>query len=341
MRHTAVADRWTPALFLIAVSVGLTLTCVKSSVAAESAKSVYLLGSNAQMSGFAPAPGAYFYDLNYFYSGTASGEAANGVLLPGVGDVEVSARLSLESIAVITVPTFLWVPESPVLGGRIGFGVLAPIGWQQVDATVVATAALMLPDGSQYPIGASFGLDDNTTAFGDPLLTAFIGWDAGNWHSKISGLLNVPIGSYDKQNIVNMGFNRWAFDASGAVTWFDPTIGFEVSLAAGFTFNGENPDTDYRTGTEFHVEYALMRHFADQFSAGVAGYYYDQISADSGEGAILGGFEGQVAAIGPNLTYNFQVGDSAVAANLRWLHEFAAVNRTQGDAAFGTLTIPF
>jgi hypothetical protein len=30
------------------------------------------------------------------------------------------------------------------------------------------------------------------------------------------------------------------------VTWLDPKIGFEISAAPGFTFNGENPDTDYR-----------------------------------------------------------------------------------------------
>jgi hypothetical protein len=31
------------------------------------------------------------------------------------------------------------------------------------------------------------------------------------------------------------------------VTWLNPKIGFEVSSAAGFTFNWENPDTDYTT----------------------------------------------------------------------------------------------
>jgi hypothetical protein len=335
-----VGERWTPVL-LITASFGLTLACGDAVIAAESAKSVYLLGSNAQMSGFTPPPGIYFYDLSYFYSGSASAEAADGVLLPDVGNIEAKARLSLDSSAFINVPTFLWVPDTPVLGGRIGFGVLAPIGWQEVDATVDATATLTLPDGRRYSKGASFDLDDSTTAFGDPLLTAFIGWDAGNWHTKITGLLNVPIGSYDADNIVNMGFNHWAFDASGAVTWLDPAIGFEVSLAAGFTFNAENPDTDYRTGTEFHVEYALMQHFSERFSVGVAGYYYDQITADSGNGATLGAFEGQVAAIGPNLTYNFQAGGLPVATNLRWMHEFDAVNRTQGDAVFGTITIPF
>ena len=330
-----------PPLLGAAVLAGAVAGSAVQLNAAESAKSVYLLGSNAQLSGVAPPPGIYFYDINYYYTGSASAAAADSILLEDVGNIERRAKLELNSDAFITIPTILWVPQTQVFGGRFGVGVLAPVGWQSIDARVDAQATLNLPDGSNYTAGDTFRFSDETTNFGDPLLTAFIGWDTGNWHTKVTGLLNIPIGAYDEDNLVNMGFNRWAFDASGAVTWLDPNIGFEVSVAAGFTFNGENPDTDYRTGTEFHVEYALMQHFSERFSAGVAGYYYDQITGDSGSGAILGPFEGQVAAIGPNLTYNFMAGGLPVSTAFRWMHEFDATNRLQGDSVFGTITIPF
>jgi hypothetical protein len=45
-------------------------------------------------------------------------------------------------------------------------------------------------------------------------------------------------------------------------------------------------------------------------------------------------------AIGPNLTYNFQVGAVPVLTSVRWLHEFNAKNRLAGDAGFITVTIP-
>ena len=57
-------------------------------------------------------------------------------------------------------------------------------------------------------------------------------------------------------------------DTTGAVTWLDAKMGLELSSAVGFTFNGENPDTDYTTGTEFHVEWALVQHFSKTFSLG-------------------------------------------------------------------------
>ena len=73
-------------------------------------------------------------------------------------------------------------------------------------------------------------------------------------------MVNVPIGSYAKANLVNMGFNRWAADVTGAMTYLNTDNGFELSLAPGITFNGENPATNYRTGTEFHIEGAAMQH---------------------------------------------------------------------------------
>ena len=73
---------------------------------------------------------------------------------------------------------------------------------------------------------------------GDPLLTAWIGWDSGNWHTKVTGLLNVPIGSYSKHDVANMGFNHWAFDASGAWLFVSDMAGGHVSavdVASGVT----------------------------------------------------------------------------------------------------------
>ena len=69
------------------------------------------------------------------------------------------------------------------------------------------------------------------------------------------------------------------------MTYLDAKRGHEVSVTAGFTFNGENPDTDYRTGTEFHVEWALMQHVSKTFAFGIAGFHYQQITGDSGAGA--------------------------------------------------------
>jgi hypothetical protein len=227
-----------------------------------------------------------------------------------------------------------------MLGGNFGVGALLPVGYQSVDVDINARSALTFPNGTTLTRGQTFSLSDNTFAVGDPLATAFIGWSSGNWHWKLTGLVNIPVGSYSKNDLVSMGFNRWAADVTGAATWLDPKSGFEVSLAPGVTFNGNNPDTDYKTGTEFHLEGAVMQHLSKAFAVGIAGFYYKQVTGDSGAGAVLGPFKGEVAAIGPNLTYNFQIGAVPVLTSFRWLHEFDATNRLEGDIGFVTVTIP-
>jgi len=315
--------------------------------AAEQAKSVYLLGATASMAGMTPPPGTYVSSFAYLYSGDATGAAAlsrtipkTGTVLPGFVTLQANADMSVKANVALDVFSVLWVAPQKILGGDFGVGALLPVGYQEVDVNVNARTALTFPNGTVLQRSGSLGISDHTFAIGDPLATAFIGWNSGNWHWKVAGLVNVPVGEYERTNLVNMGFNRWAADLTGSATWLDLKSGFEVSLAAGFTFNGENPDTNYKTGTEFHLEGAVMKHFSKEFAVGIAGYHYKQVTGDSGSGAVLGAFKGEVSAIGPNLTYNFQVGKVPVLTSFRWLHEFNATNRLQGDAGFVTVTIP-
>jgi len=307
---------------------------------AENATGFYLLGSKTAMAGFVPPPGTYVTDLNYFYSGSASGQAAVGIALRQTGALNININIDVDANAYINMPIALWIAPEKVFGGNVGFGILAPVGWKEVDVAIDTLATLTLPNRTIIGPGSHFEFSDSTTNFGDPALNALIGWHDGNWHWTMGALLNVPIGPWDSDSITNISFNRWAFDTTGAVTWLDPNLGFEVSTAAGFTFNGENPATDYKTGTEFHVEWALIQHFSKTFSFGLAGYHYQQITGDSGTGARLGPFEGRVTALGPVMTYSFLCGQIPVSTQLEWMHEFDVKNRAEGDAGLFTISMP-
>ena len=291
--------------------------------AAENGTSFFLGGTKGPLAGMTPPPGVFVSNNFYFYSGSAGKNIEfpiDGFLVAGV-----DAELFLD------IPTALWVTDSGILDGRFALAFTAPFGSLDMDAA----ATLTTPHG---PLGLA--AHDSVTTFADPILTSFMGWDSGNFHWQTGVSVNLPIGDYQKGELANIAFHHWAADFFVAATWLDPKIGLDVSGAMGVIFNGENPATDYTTGDEFHADLAVPQYFSKDFSIGIAGYYYDQFTGDSGDGAKLGDFEGRVAAIGPVIGYNFQVGKLPVTSSLRYYHEFDVENRLEGDTALLSFAMP-
>jgi hypothetical protein len=174
----------------------------------------------------------------------------------------------------------------------------------------------------------------------NPAFSALVGWHKEDHHYLLAASVNVPVGDYDVRRLANVSLNRWATDISAAGTWLLPEEKIELSLATGITFNGENDDTNYETGTEFHLETAAFYQFTPSFSVGLNGYHYQQVTGDSGAGAESGDFKGRVTALGPGMSGTFNAGPLPVSASFRYFHEFKVKNRLEGDAVWLTLTIP-
>ena len=311
--------------------LALVTAGVQTAPAVEGGAGFYLLGSRAHFSGVLPGPGGYFSNDLYIYDGSASVNFPIGELVLDGG---------LEATAVVDMMTALQVLPVQFLGGTLAVGLTLPVGWQEVSAA----GNVLGPSG--VPIGG-FDTSDDDFQVGDPVLVASLGWHSGNFHWQLGGLLNVPIGSYGEDDLVSLGFNRWAFDLTGAGTYLDMVAGFEISAALGFTFNGENLDTGYESGTELHVEFAASKLFANGMSLGVVGYHYQQLTGDSGGTPAqqtlinqLGGFKGRVTAIGPSAGMTLPLGDRALSMNLRWYHELDTKYRMEGDAVFFSMAVP-
>jgi hypothetical protein len=107
------------------------------------------------------------------------------------------------------------------------------------------------------------------------------------------------------------------------------------------TFNFGNTATDYKSGDEFHFEWAVGLEFAPGLMIGVVGYDYRQISDDSGAGARIGPFRGRVDAVGPGLTYTTLLGQTPFILNVRHYHEFNVHNRWEGQSTIISGTLRF
>jgi hypothetical protein len=311
-----------------ALSLTGSLSFVQPAQTAEYASGTYLLGAAIPMSGFTPPPGFYLADTIYAYHGAASGN----VQFP-FGNFTLSGNIKADLI--FNLSTVSWITNTKIFGGDLGFAATIPfpIG----TATDSAGLAVTGPLGNTR----SVNLSDSVWGIGDTAVIALLGWHAGNshWNVAITGI--IPTGVYDPNRIADLGLHRPSADIKGAYTYFDPTIGLEISAALGITFNYINTATNYRTGDEVHFEWDVNEHFASGFSLGVGGYIYDQVTGDSGPGAHLGPFEGRVVAVGPLIGYEFKIMNKIpVDLSVHWFHEFDVKRRLTGDAIFGGISLP-
>jgi hypothetical protein len=217
-----------------------------------------------------------------------------------------------------------------VLGGKYALGALVPIVRTDIDANTVV-------GGMKGP-----GIEDDKTGLGDITLFPFsIFWNFGNFHLNFAEYIITPTADYDEDDLANTGLNYWSFDTNVAATYLDPIRGHEFSFNLGHIYNTENKDTDYQTGQEIHLDYMANQYFSETFALGVHGFYLKQITGDSGDGAIFGDFKAEAAGIGPALLWTPSILGKDVPIIVKWLHEFHAENRLEGDHVMASFVLSF
>lgn len=64
---------------------------------------------------------------------------------------------------------------------------------------------------------------------------------------------------------------------------------------------------------------------------GVPGFYYRQFTGDSGEGAVLGDFDGRALGVGPIVSYVRELlEDVPMSVEAKYMREFGVKHRLQG-----------
>ena len=261
--------------------------------ATEGGGGAYSNGAQGFMAGALPPPGFYFIEYAQHYW-THSLKDDNGDRIPIPFKLHVSAA----------VERFLWQSDIEILGGRFGAYTLIPLAHASADTA--------LGSGS-------------TSGLGDIVVAPFVSWHfSKNFHMASSFDITMPTGGYDKNHLVNLGRNYWTFEPVLALTYlFDN--GIETSIKLMYDFNTKNNSTDYRTGQEFHFDYAVGYHYGP-WTAGAVGFYYQQVTGDGGTAPTSN--IGRVIAAGPGIRYDAKNG---VSIEARWNKEFAAKNKTEGN----------
>ncbi len=303
--------------FLSAGSVLLAhLLATPSADAAEGAASHYLPGVAGDLAlAVPPDPGLQFANITFYQNGNVGRAVLNG-------RVETSLDLDL----VLNIPSLFYNFDTRVLGGTATVGIAVPFGHARLKASLTG------PGGGTISAKRSdFDISDIAVT---PLALT---WNHGNFSYKVAHVVTAPTGGYDTDKTVNLGRNYWSFDTIGAMTWLNPKTGTEFSIAPGLMFNTKNKDTNYRTGAEFHVDTVANQFVAKNLAIGLRGYYYKQISRDSGSGARLGDFKSESLGLGGGIFWTPAATDGKLVVAARYMTDVHSKNRFDSD--YGQLTL--
>lgn len=276
-----------------------------ASFATEGQASSYPMGAENFFTGIAPPPGFYslFYGQHY--------EADN---LRGNDGDKLPVDFKVRSDAL--VPRLIWVSDMTLLGGSPMLHTMLPL---------VNVKGIINGDSQR-----KHGIGD--ISFGTGLGYHF----TPQFHAIFALDVTAPTGSYHKDDLVNVGRNYWMFEPLIALTWTQPR-GLNIDAKIMYDFNVKNPDTEYRSGQEFHIDYAAGWEVADGWVVGVGGYVYRQITDDKQNGDRIENNKGRAFAIGPSFKYT---GSGGWFMTAKWQQESDVRNRAQGDAWWLRLVVP-
>ncbi len=267
----------------------------------------------------APADPTFIARLNY---AVYDGDVSVGREIPVAG--LIAGNVDARSTAIGL--TLLWSPDWN-LGEKWQYSMAATIPWVDIEVSA---------DVRDASGGPTVMRSDRERALGDiVLIPAMFNYNVNpDFNINMRVMVYVPSGDYEVGRLANTGKNFLTIEPTVGFMYLGQKNGREASLFFGADFNQKNNDTDYQSGTQFHLDGTLAQHFpmwGGLAGVGVSAYWYKQVRGDSGSGAIFGDFKAQANGVGPALSFASKVNGKDVIAELKWLKEFDNENRLEGD----------
>jgi len=294
------------------LATALLATAATGVHASEGGLSSWPLGIELHGMGVLPPAGTYgqVFVGNYLAD----------TLRDNAGDKAAEIDLRVTTI----VPRFVWVTEQKVFGGDLGFHALLPL--------------------NDIRLNVKGGEHDHKRGIGDMHLGPVVGFHPSDKLHIATGLdLVVPTGSYDRDDLVNLGNNYYTLQGVLAVTHADPA-GFNADMRLMYDYNFENRDTHYQSGEELHLDYTLGWGLNNGWVVGIGGHAYTQITddqcsfSDCAAAARVDashGNRGRSLSVGPAVQYSSNDGWLFSA---KWQEESGVRNRSEGQTYWFKVT---
>ena len=222
--------------------------------------------------------------------------------------------------------SILWVPDITLLGARYGAFVQQPF----VEKTVTGIP----PRGRS---STETGLNNTVIS---PLNLA---WALpGDVFVSARFAFQPAVGQYDRDNLVNIANNFWAFEPNVGITYLRGGVDLSVRLV--YDVVTENPSSSargnvngrYRSGNIFTGDYTVSQAFG-AWRFGVTGFGVQQTNDDSAGGQSLHGTTFSRVAIGPLIQYNTR----RIGIDAHYIRDIAWSNTFGGHSFFFRFVVGF
>lgn len=249
-----------------------------------------------------PPPGVYFRDYNFFYT----------------ADRFKDGPPEFDIFAYINAPRLIWMTDWKILGASYGMDVIIPFGYMDWEV-----------NGSS---DSYFGIGDIQLA---PLL---LSWNLPQLDIAAGYAVWVPTGDFSPQRPDLLAKGFWSQMLTLGATWhIDTEKTWALSLLNRYEFCHEQEQTDIDPGQVYTLESALSKTVYQNLDAGIVGYWQQQTTSDSGPGTTNDrdrklGLGAEISGFCPGL---------GIFASLRYVYEFAAASRPEGQLVTATITRRF
>jgi hypothetical protein len=324
---------------LVAVTLAVAVITAMPAVsfADEDGVSFWIPGLYGSLAAAPQVPGWAVAAVNLYNPVAASGNvaAAREITMnrfSGAVNVNLNLNLRANPDIVLVNPTYVFA--TPVLGGQLALSMTGAYGRSIADLN--GTLTLTGPNGGT--IMRQGAIDDARDGFSDLYPTATLRWNNGvnNW--MVYGAGDIPVGTYDSSNLANLGIGHGAADAGVGYTYFDEKTGHEFSVVTGLTYNLVNPSTSYQNGIDWHLDWGASQFVTKTLQVGAVGYFYDQLTPDSGCLPALCPFESRTVGIGPQVGVIFPGKSVQTYLNLKGYWDIATQDRAPGASVWLTLS---
>jgi len=291
---------------LLGVSFGLPSSLIAQPTAH------YVPGVEGLKGASLPPPGIYLRDYNVFYYADVINDS-RGNEIPGV---------DAKGFIYANVPRLLWITDAELLGGYIGVDALLPLQYTDLDVKA----------------GPNSLINEGTFGIGDFFAEATWSKHIQKFDFSLAYGIWAPTGDSSPGLTTRAGIGYWTHMFTAGATWYiDSQKKWAVSALNRYEINMEKADTDITLGQAYTLEWGVSYGISKTVDVGVAGYYQQQVTEDSGQGS--NGERDRVAGVGPEVSVFYP--QVTLGWSLRYAYEFLAESRLQGHTVALTITKRF